>query len=564
MNNSPFKWNFLVIVLLLILILAPVIAYRYDKVKWVETHDSRQQISFLSPSGFGTNPNYDSEDHYTVYMPSECRGRTVIRLKYASTLKIGDDIYHNNDRIGQFTPGEDLDFELYENDKKCILSGKMAFYYAEYVPSMYLETDSGSMHSVDDDYYHNTGEGAYYHAVDNDLNITEGRCSIQGRGNTTWYSTDKKPYNIDCSVDTSFFGMPPQKEWCLLANFFDGSEIRNWIALNTARNIGMPIACECEYVNLYLNGQYAGLYLLTQHIDVSGGNVPVHDLNRDNKLLKGDPGNHDLYYDIENRLDTRDSQGRFISYYEGKSPGNISGGYLLEFMAIYVDESARIATDRINIVVESPKYPTLEEAEYISEYVNCIEDDIYDLTDDSYLRYIDMDSWARMFLLEDFFANEDTDRFSLYMYKDRDDDRLFCGPAWDFDISMGVSRTDRQEDSARSEWLKDRSESLSGLSHKDLRDGWLFGLYDCHIDFREAVAQKFTDELYPVVKKELDEDIPLLEERIRSSALMDYVLFPGECRPEYEQGFEYENEYLNKWLAERLEFCSRYYTDYEG
>ena len=529
------------------------------RIRWFESNDPHRTVTFVTESGtgHGIHANHDDDFHYTAYIASEYSNEVTISLKYADSVQIGDNIYHSGDRLGKFPPETDLTFIVFSEPDVPIATGSIAFLFADSVPSLYVDTLAGSMAEIDNDPFHNHTESASYCAVDTDLTVTNGRCEVSGRGNTTW-SGVKKPYDINCPEDISLFGMGAQSKWCLLANCFDGSELKNWFALNLAKEMGISVYNECEFVNLYLNGEYAGLYLLTQSIDVSGGNVKITDLGRLNDSINKYPD--DAVYTMV-RQESSDDKGRLISYYDGQSPDEISGGYLLEAFDLDVQDMAQIATDHLTFNIRSPRFPTEDESRYISEYMNTVEDSIYENKDDTYRQYIDIDSWTYVYLIQEYLANEDTDRFSSFMYKDRNSDLLMSGPVWDFDNGLGADRYRRRPFTAQTLWLKSRVDSLTERSDGTPRGGWLWGLYDLHDDFREETIQRYYDVMIPAINRLLNDDMPKVYEKISASAHMDYVLFPAEVSSNHTYGFESDYKYLQDWLRARKNFLSDYYSN---
>ncbi len=120
-----------------------------------------------------------------------------------------------------------------------------------------------------------------------DLN---GDGQIRGRGNSTW-GMPKKPYKIKLKSDASLAGLKPEKDWVLLANFLDGTHLLNPVAFKIASQLEMPYTNNAIPVELSLNGAYAGLYLLTEQIEVKKNRV---DIGKDGLLLQ-----LDTYYDEE-------------------------------------------------------------------------------------------------------------------------------------------------------------------------------------------------------------------------------------------------------------------------
>jgi len=99
--------------------------------------------------------------------------------------------------------------------------------------------------------------------------------SIRHRGNST-SGAAKKPYRIKFGDKMSVFGMDSAKSWVLLANFYDGTFALNAMAFELGKRLGVP-APKYEFVNLYINNQYMGIYQLTQQIQSNKGMVNVRE-----------------------------------------------------------------------------------------------------------------------------------------------------------------------------------------------------------------------------------------------------------------------------------------------
>ena len=517
----------------------------------IENHDLLADISFTSREDIHRVKPISVTylpDVYVAYLPTECAKDPRIVYQYAQEVLINGKPYASGDSIADLKTGEFLDFEIRGAEE--VRNARFVLYGSDNIPSLYIDTITGTMESVDTSRFHVYAETAKYYAVDTDgLLIASGNCTIKGRGNTTWdYSdmTEKKPYNIELENEKSLYGMGAQKKWSLLANFFDGSALRSWLAYDVAQKLDMPAAVETRFVNVILNGKYNGLYLMTQHIDVTGGNVKISDLGKENKKLNGGG--------ISALIQDQDADGRVYSYYEGKSPPNVTGGYLMEFSANTegMKEMQTMAgpwfeMEHNNIIIESPKYPTKEEVEYLRQYMMEVESAIFDKTDDSYRQYLDMDSWLNMYFMREFFAGWDGENNSSYLYKDRDSNVLVNGPAWDYDLSMGQVWLSHAPFTTNCMWLESKTEF-----------SWLQGLKNGHKDFADELVERYYDVFLPIVTKAITEDLPAQYEYICQAAQMDYVRFPAASRKHYTGNFEEEYAYLQQWLQERTEF----FTDY--
>lgn len=100
-------------------------------------------------------------------------------------------------------------------------------------------------------------------------------CEMKGRGNYTWNNSEmvKKPYQIKFSSKVDVFGLGSAKKWVLLANYADGTLMKNKLVLDLADKIGMPYSSDSEWVDLYVNGEYAGNYLLCEKVEVGKNRV---------------------------------------------------------------------------------------------------------------------------------------------------------------------------------------------------------------------------------------------------------------------------------------------------
>lgn len=109
---------------------------------------------------------------------------------------------------------------------------------------------------------------------------TEDFCSsdvdVKGRGHST-FTKPKKPYAIRLDGRHPLLGMAPGKRWALLANFMDHSLMRNMLALELARRTSLAWTPDCRQVDVVVNGQPQGCYLLCEQIRVARGRVEIEE-----------------------------------------------------------------------------------------------------------------------------------------------------------------------------------------------------------------------------------------------------------------------------------------------
>ncbi len=143
------------------------------------------------------------------------------------------------------------------------------------VPAIFISTESGSMRKIDaDKTYEEDAAVLFLDPSGKVLYAGSGKDSIHGRGNTTW-SLDKKPYHLTLDSPQDLLGTGSSRHWILLANALDRTNLRNRIVHDCAGFAGLQWTPSCDYVDVYLNGGYNGLYLLTEQIETGSGRLEI-------------------------------------------------------------------------------------------------------------------------------------------------------------------------------------------------------------------------------------------------------------------------------------------------
>ena len=219
------------------------------------------------------------------------------------------------------------------------------------------------------------------------------RCEVRGRGNTTW-SWPKKPYLVKFETKQSLLGMPEHKRWVLLANFMDRTMMRNLVSMKVASMTSLEWTPRCVPVELVLNGQHVGNYLLIEQVRVSPNRINISKKN----------------------------------------------GYLLELDFHYDNEVQW--REKHNNIPFGVKYPdpdsiTTAQLTYIKNYIGSTADVLYgpDFKDPvrGYAGWIDVDSFVDYWIVFEVMGNHELGNpGSVFFHKDGDG-KLVAGPCWDFD-----------------------------------------------------------------------------------------------------------------------------------
>jgi len=240
--------------------------------------------------------------------------------------------------------------------------------------------------------------------------LREGTLDIRGRGNSTW-GMPKKPYRVRLTTAAELLGMPANRHWALLANYADKTLLRNDLVFDLGRRMGWSYVPRSQFVHLRLNGQYDGVYQLTEHIRLDANRVNVPELKV---------------------ADT--------------SATAVSGGYLLEVDELRGEDFCW-DTPRAGMPVcakspETLRQPGWEKHQaYITGHFRALEDALFgpNFTNPTtgYAAYIDVPSAVDYLLLNELVKNVDGNmRRSTYLTKPRGG-KLYFGPLWDYDITLG-------------------------------------------------------------------------------------------------------------------------------
>lgn len=255
----------------------------------------------------------------------------------------------------------------------------------------------------------------------------DGPIGIKLRGNSSLGNNQKK-YTLETrnkdgkELDVSLLGMPAHSDWVLLAPYNDVSMLRDPLAFQLWRDMG-HWGPRTTMVELYVDGDYRGIYILSEAIKRGKDRVDL------NKLKKSDVAGRDVTGGYLLRIDTyNDDDATFTS----KVPGIGDG----------------IMTSQIVWSCIYPKKKNLqpEQFAYIQNFVDSMELAIQgkDFTDPvkGYAHYIDVASFVDYFIHTELSLNADAYKRSAYFYKEKLHEdgtggKLFAGPVWDYNLAYG-------------------------------------------------------------------------------------------------------------------------------
>ncbi len=266
------------------------------------------------------------------------------------------------------------------------------------LPIIYITTEAPVVSK--DDYVNGTMN------IDGNLQYTNGlyngKIQIKGRGNSTWLA-EKKPYKIKLNSKSGILGMPADKEWALLANYYDKSLMRNDVACEVSERLGLTWTPRRKFVEVFMNGEYEGNYLLTETVEVANSRLNITDMDE-------------------------------------KNANDTSGGFLVENDALRDGDFWFNTPLGLPFVIKDPDNISTLQLNHIKDYVSRIESILHNnaYSDTAFQGNIDADSFINWFLVNEIMRNRDAIMYSsVYFYKDKNG-KFSMGPVWDFDLSSGA------------------------------------------------------------------------------------------------------------------------------
>lgn len=226
---------------------------------------------------------------------------------------------------------------------------------------------------------------------------------IRGRGNYTWRDFEKKPYRIKLGKKQSMLGMNKSRHFVLMADADDNyAHLRNTVGFELSRRLGLKYTPNQQPVEVVLNGNYIGLYMLAENIRVAKDRVNIVE------------------------------QADYCTH-----PDSITGGWIIEIDNYDEAEQVRITEsngEMLRFTYKSPELLSDAQRNYLTSQVKAIDQAVYvsDKSSTEWENLVDIDSLARFYIVQEIMDNAESFHGSCYIHKDFMADRWIFGPVWDF------------------------------------------------------------------------------------------------------------------------------------
>lgn len=351
--------------------------------------------------------------------------------------------------------------------------------------------------------------------AESEYNFDPVGAGIRLRGNATM-NYPKKPYRIKFNDKQNLFGFGSYKSWVLLALYEDFSAIKDYAAFKFARSIreeNGAFVPQSRHVEVYLNGAYAGLYLLTEQVQEDIGRVGV-EAEFDEKATE-------VPFLVEWDEYAKDEGVENVDWFKIENPDNIE---------------RKVSYFNVKYPEADQRY-TQEQFEYIKNYIQTVNSLAHTagVTQAEFEEYVDLPTFIDYYLVQEFMGQVDINWKSVYMSKTTNG-KLVMGPVWDFDWSVsGPTSTGHGSDKgwyARDTWF-----------YYMLRNDW----------FKQKVIARWNE-----IKATLSEQINELKEykaSIRKAAERNAILWDfiddGDLRNDFEGYYDFVIEFLEnryQWI----------------
>ena len=361
--------------------------YRITKIGWSQKESDKENYLLGIFEG-GNDPSFFDAIPLTMIVEEGKEGEiNYINIDVTRSFKYVRYVGPN----GKYSIISQLEFYGYEKIENEVEEEKL--YQPTGIPLIVIQTE-GAVEPADKE----TDVICQITVINNGKTENKEKGTIKLRGNSTLKS-DKNPYKIKFDTKQKLLDLPAKaKKWSLLANHSDKTLLRTLVAMKISTLFEMPFTPECRPVDVMVNGEFKGNYNLCDKIEYNKNRVDLGELDEN---VEQEP---------------------------------IDGGFLFEATQYAYKEGYYLNTTRG--IILGVKYPekddiTVEQLQYINNKLNEVEADGYSGIVDN----IDFESFSKYLLVQELCGQSET-FWSTYMSKKRNDEKIYFGPVWDFDLAF--------------------------------------------------------------------------------------------------------------------------------
>jgi len=437
---------------------------------------------------------------------------------------------------------------------------------ASNVPDLFLTSDDESQNRgfVDADKSNEATAQMLLTGADGTVIYDGALTQLKARGNSTFAYYPKKSYQIKLDTKTDLLGNGEKvKTWVLLAGYGDATQMHDKYFKDLAAKMEMPYVVSSDWVNVWYDGEYRGVYLLSEKNSVGSTGIDITDLEEVYESLNPDYGDNEVILDGVNKYGQPYKYTDELLDPEG-GDSVLNGGYLIELNLTTIDEASGFMTKQGKAInVKSPEYASKAAMIYISEYYQEFEDAVFAIDADGkytgyneatgkyFYDYVDLDSLVQVFLIQELGLNSDGFHSSLFFYKETGE-KMYAGPIWDQEMTFGTGwNVYIASDRTFYNYLADALRQIPA--------------------FMDRVKEYYSETFAPLIKATVAENgaIDQYYATLADNAEMNYVLWPfvkvgkpGTTDHLWANGTTYDGviDALRLWISQRIEILDDRYA----
>lgn len=276
---------------------------------------------------------------------------------------------------------------------------------------------------------------------------------IKARGNWTRIGFSKKPFKLKLGKKQSMLGMTKSKHYAILAHADDYyGYLRNFVGFNLGKRIGLPWTPSQQPIEVVMNGDYRGIYFLTESIRIGDDRIMIEEL-------------------ADNVEDA----------------SLISGGYLVELDNYDEENQIRLEEkgngygykDMLRITFDTPEFYSDLQKRFVTDQFTAMNDLVGENSDRLW-SYLDLDDAARYYIVEELISHVESYHGSTYLFRDRGEGQKWhFSPLWDCGNAF-VGPTDDffyHHGPFGNTWIS--SLRLNGMFNEKVKETWKWFMSNC-------------------------------------------------------------------------------------
>ncbi len=231
--------------------------------------------------------------------------------------------------------------------------------------------------------------------------------TMKARGNYTRTGFSKKPFKLKLDSKQNMLGLnkngKKSKHWAILTHADDSfGYLRNFVGFNLGEKMGLPWTPRMAPVEVVINGDYRGIYSLTESIRVGDGRIDIEELEDD---------------ETNNRYN--------------------SGGYLVE-LDNYFDDGLTIQINNSNngndlvwVTPDTPEEYSTDQKSFVTSQFTTMHSLVKSRSTDLW-SYMELDDAARYYIVEEIIGHWEAYHGSTYLFRDfGNGQKWHFSPLWD-------------------------------------------------------------------------------------------------------------------------------------